>query len=45
MVEEGEGMLKGWSAEKIAKLNETASNSMIMFLVLNYSDFDCLNIK
>jgi len=42
---EGEGMLKGWSAEKVAKLNETASNSMIMFLVLNTSGLTIIPVS
>ena len=42
---EGQGVLKGWSAEKVAKLNETASNSMIMFLVLNTSGLTIIPIS
>ena len=42
---EGQGVLKGWSAEKVAKLNETASNSMIMFLVLNTSGLTIIPVS
>ncbi|MBO7580227.1 MAG: spore maturation protein [Bacteroidaceae bacterium] len=42
---EGQGMLEGWSAEKVAKLNETASNSMIMFLVLNTSGLTIIPVS
>ena len=35
----------GWSAEKVAKLNETASNPMIMFLVLNTSGLTIIPVS
>ena len=35
----------GWSAEKVARLNETASNPMIMFLVLNTSGLTIIPVS
>ena len=39
------GKKHGWSAEKVAKLNETASNPMIMFLVLNTSGLTIIPVS
>ena len=39
------GKKLGWSVEKVAKLNETASNPMIMFLVLNTSGLTIIPVS
>lgn len=39
------GKKYGWSAEQVAKLNETASNPMIMFLVLNTSGLTIIPVS
>ena len=39
------GTKYGWPAEKVAKLNETASNPMIMFLVLNTSGLTIIPVS
>ena len=39
------GKKYGWSADKVAKLNETASNPMIMFLVLNTSGLTIIPVS
>lgn len=42
---EEQGKKYGWSADKVAKLNETASNPMIMFLVLNTSGLTIIPVS
>ena len=42
---EAEGKRHGWSAEKIAKRNSSASNPMIMFLVLNTSGLTIIPVS